>query len=707
MKNPKVSKENKEIYKLKNPKNKITTKHLTNLDNFIQQCLDKFKFIDPKQEFYDATGDEKDIIISHKSTIPDLVIWNKKFNKNECFEEGNLKKQNTFPRFQFYLRIKSNKPDKEKKKEKKNEKDKEKNKKNKENKEKNKNKKNKENKNSNNNNNNNIPNNNNNLVNNNNNIDDNNNTFASKSEKKIFDLSDLDINKVQEYNPRHKNNFFSSNKEIIKLNDNNPISNENKYNNASKKRNLKEIGINGDIHNQEMNLASSFHKDYINMKNKMSTNNNFNPNYNPNEIQGYNDINITINNNNFIHQYQLNNSNNNINRLININNNNKNNELIFKDINNYNNNPLENSYFERDNGIINLIKFYNTHKGWIVLDSTNGNVLEILQSFELYIYLSKNMNLKKIIIIDPNKIVNLSGDKFFNILSQYYKHNINENQMQYNQLEKIRQQIIQNNLKNRQNNNINLNLNKQININNNNFNDNQLNDINMNNNFPINLNLPNNNNNNSDFMNFSNYLNYLMKNGSNQINNNINNKGLENKLNNNNNNLFNNNINFNYKEENINNKSNNDNNINNINLNNNNFNKYNSNNNENDFFSSENIFNPKGISIFSQSQNLNQNQSQEKNVNNNQKENNNNMNNENNQIEKNIIEIDDKIDNDDYYNFDNLIFNNNNKNSNSKSNIENVDDININEPGQFEPNNDYQIDNYNTIFSQFSNEKQY
>jgi hypothetical protein len=160
MKNEKTSKENKEISHPINPKNKITSKHLTNLDNFIQQCLDKFKFIDPKQEFYDATGNEKDLIISHKSTIPDLVIWNKKFNKNECFEEGNTKKGNPFPRFQFYLRIKSNKPDKDKKKEKKNEKEKDREKNNqnnkkKENKEgKNKNKKKKDNKNNNNNNNN-------------------------------------------------------------------------------------------------------------------------------------------------------------------------------------------------------------------------------------------------------------------------------------------------------------------------------------------------------------------------------------------------------------------------------------------------------------------------------------------------------------------------------------------------------------------------
>ena len=63
-------------------KNKITEKHLNDLDEFIQKCLDNFKIIEPKQELYDATGADKNIIISHKSTIPDLVIWNKTFNKN-------------------------------------------------------------------------------------------------------------------------------------------------------------------------------------------------------------------------------------------------------------------------------------------------------------------------------------------------------------------------------------------------------------------------------------------------------------------------------------------------------------------------------------------------------------------------------------------------------------------------------------------------
>ena len=92
------------------------------MDDFIQNCLDKFKFIDPLQTFYDKTGKDKDLIISHKSTIPDLVIWNKTFNKNECFEGANLENNRDFPRYRFYLRLNKdkdskvkNKKDKEKK----------------------------------------------------------------------------------------------------------------------------------------------------------------------------------------------------------------------------------------------------------------------------------------------------------------------------------------------------------------------------------------------------------------------------------------------------------------------------------------------------------------------------------------------------------------------------------------------------------------
>ena len=106
-------------------KRKISTQGFTDhqiFDDFIQNCLDKFKFVDPMPEMYQATGNDANFIISHKSTIPDLVIWNKTFNKNECFEGADFNTDNPFPRFQFYLRVKTIKPtdqNQKKKKEKK------------------------------------------------------------------------------------------------------------------------------------------------------------------------------------------------------------------------------------------------------------------------------------------------------------------------------------------------------------------------------------------------------------------------------------------------------------------------------------------------------------------------------------------------------------------------------------------------------------
>ena len=87
------------------------------------------------------------------------------------------------------------------------------------------------------------------------------------------------------------------------------------------------------------------------------------------------------------------------------------------------------------------------------------------------------------------------------------------------------------------------------------------------------------------------------------------------------------------------------------------------------------------------------------------------MTNQNGSQNKNISEpdqdiLDDKNDNEEYMNINNLIFSNTkNINSNSKSNFDINDDINnINDPSQFDSNNDYQYDNYNAIFSQYSNE---
>lgn len=90
-------------------KNILKKEDLKNLDEYIQKCLDIFKFVEPKKELYEAAGDDKDIIISHKSTIPDLVIWNKTFNKNKCFIGANTSNPNDFPRFLFYIKIKKSK----------------------------------------------------------------------------------------------------------------------------------------------------------------------------------------------------------------------------------------------------------------------------------------------------------------------------------------------------------------------------------------------------------------------------------------------------------------------------------------------------------------------------------------------------------------------------------------------------------------------
>ena len=50
------------------------------LDQFIQASLDKFFFVQPWQELYDNSVPFSKHIISNKSTIPDLIIYNKSFD---------------------------------------------------------------------------------------------------------------------------------------------------------------------------------------------------------------------------------------------------------------------------------------------------------------------------------------------------------------------------------------------------------------------------------------------------------------------------------------------------------------------------------------------------------------------------------------------------------------------------------------------------
>jgi len=80
---------------------------LEKFDNFIQSSIDKFYFVEPWKKLYDNTEPFSSKIISNKSTIPDLIIFNKTFNKNECFfYSGNKKIKNKFPRMRFILRPK-------------------------------------------------------------------------------------------------------------------------------------------------------------------------------------------------------------------------------------------------------------------------------------------------------------------------------------------------------------------------------------------------------------------------------------------------------------------------------------------------------------------------------------------------------------------------------------------------------------------------
>ena len=74
-------------------------------DESIQQILNQYKYYEEKKEFKESTGKDVDLVISHKPTIPDLVIYNKTFNKNNCFLEANTNEKNQFPRKQFFIRF--------------------------------------------------------------------------------------------------------------------------------------------------------------------------------------------------------------------------------------------------------------------------------------------------------------------------------------------------------------------------------------------------------------------------------------------------------------------------------------------------------------------------------------------------------------------------------------------------------------------------
>jgi hypothetical protein len=81
-------------------------KNFEAFDDFIQKCLDLYEKCEPLQEYYDISGKYAKYLLTNNSTIPDLVIYNSKFNKNYCFLDYYGRGYNNFPRVKFILNSK-------------------------------------------------------------------------------------------------------------------------------------------------------------------------------------------------------------------------------------------------------------------------------------------------------------------------------------------------------------------------------------------------------------------------------------------------------------------------------------------------------------------------------------------------------------------------------------------------------------------------
>lgn len=71
------------------------------LDNFIEVALSKFEFKEASSTLYKATGNHAYYIVNNNSLTPDLVIFNKVFNKNHCFHDFKGVVYNPYPRKRF------------------------------------------------------------------------------------------------------------------------------------------------------------------------------------------------------------------------------------------------------------------------------------------------------------------------------------------------------------------------------------------------------------------------------------------------------------------------------------------------------------------------------------------------------------------------------------------------------------------------------
>ena len=367
----------------------------TELDKFIQTCLSKFKFVEPQKDFYNIVDKERKSIISYKSTIPDLVIWNQSFNKNECFIDSDLSTINPFPRFQFFLRFSQCKTKKKRKNKKNKNKEKEKSLSQKSN-----------------------------MKNNTeNNVEINENTpfDESKTSEKI-------VNLIKQIDLKDKNGGQSQEKE-----DN--IHNEKKEENSNCSQtnknkidfpdnsNVIEVNNSQLESNAEINTENSDNKNKINNKisfnyvDSLKTNN-----ASQNILNNYelNQNSLLLNNN---YPKRISSFNNN---YMSHNQNNKNqNKFSMPSLSIIKNKKSINDYyqnqFKQNELLMNLVYSYLEKKGWIIFKN-NGNYISNFTSFELFTFLTNilknNGDLKLLMIGMLNNSMMFNGEQIYIILSQ-------------------------------------------------------------------------------------------------------------------------------------------------------------------------------------------------------------------------------------------------------------------------------------------------
>ena len=378
------------------------------LDKFIQSCLSKYKIIEAKKDLYDKCGSDKNLIISHKSTIPDLVIWNKTFNKNECFENCYTSKISPFPRYKFFLRLNDSKEENKKNKKCKNKYKKEQkslssgqnnlkiSSKNNEEKISNDVKEN------------------NNLQNISNLMDK-----IELTDSKNEDVQEQDDTKEKTDRKENKLSSLSPQEEKKKINDNtlHYEDNSNFIKFINSHHQTKEKNINTNI---AFNEESDINKKINETPN--SYNNNLNQ-LNQNSFSKSNNCQNNISNFNYGRNYlnmQSNNSNKNL-----FSNSMSSYSMFSSTINKNKNKKTMNDYyqnqFKQNELLMNFVYSYLEAKGWIVFEN-NGNYISNFSSFELFAFLTNilknNNDLKSYIVGMPNNSTMFNGEQIYIILSQ-------------------------------------------------------------------------------------------------------------------------------------------------------------------------------------------------------------------------------------------------------------------------------------------------